>query len=301
MRDSISNTISDERLTNIKEPIRLTYDCIPCAIGSLITLIKKNLVPAEKQPAAMGHLLRYLSDVNFNQSPPALGREMHRMIRQIIENPDPYRQIKAEFNSLMLALYPALKQEVLNAADSFLMALRLAIAGNIIDFGPNHAFDVQETIQKAKSVKLAIDHSARLREDIVKSKKILYLGDNAGEIVMDRLFLETIQHPNVFFAVRGAPIINDVTIEDAHQVGIAQVAKIISNGDDAPGTILDGVSTEFLTLFHEADLIISKGQGNYESLSDSHQKIYFLLMTKCEHVANHVGVHKGDFVVLGRN
>jgi uncharacterized protein with ATP-grasp and redox domains len=301
MRDSISNSIPDERLTNIKEPIRLTYDCIPCAIGSLITLIKKNLVPAEKQPEVMRHLLRYLSEVNFNQSPPALGREMHRMIRQIIQNPDPYRQIKAEFNSMMLALYPALKQEVLNAADPYLMALRLAIAGNIIDFGPNHAFDVQETIQKAKSVKLAIDHSARLREDIAKSKKILYLGDNAGEIVMDRLFLETIQHPNVFFAVRGAPIINDVTIEDAHQVGIAQVAKIISNGDDAPGTILDSVSTEFLTLFHEADLIIAKGQGNYESLSDCHQKIYFLLMIKCEHVANHVGVHKGDFVVLGRN
>ncbi len=301
MRDSYSSITSDKQLSKIKKPIQLTYDCIPCAIGSLITLIKKGLVPIEKQPEVMSHLLEYLSEVNYNQSPPALGREMHRMIRHIIDNPDPYRQIKAEFNAMMLAMYPALKQEVLTAPEPFFMALRLAIAGNIIDFGPNHTFNVHETIQKAKSVELAIDHSTQLREDITNSEKILYLGDNAGEIVMDRLLIETIQHPNVFFAVRGKPIINDVTTEDAYQVGMDQVAKIISNGDDTPGTLLENVSPEFRKRFQEADLIIAKGQGNYESLSDCDRKIYFLLMTKCEHVANHVGVHKGDFIVFGRN
>lgn len=277
--------------------IKLTYDCIPCAIGSLITLFKKGLVTTQKQEPTMRALLDYLSKIDYNQSPPKLGREMHRIIRQVLQNPDPYYDIKQQFNRLMLDYYPDLKKLVNEADNPFQMALRLAIAGNIIDYGPNHLFDINQTLERAKSIVLAIDDSESLRQSISQAKMLLYLGDNAGEIVMDRIFLETIQHPNVYFAVRGAPIINDALMEDAELVGIDKLARVITNGDDAPGTILESSSAEFKRIFERSDLIISKGQGNYEGLNSVDRNIFFILMTKCDHVANHLGVKKGDFVV----
>jgi len=282
-------------------PLKVTYDCIPCAIGSIITLFKKGLVADEKQEPAMRALLDYLSKIDYNQSPPLLGQQMHRIIRTVLKNPDPYYEIKQRFNRLMLDYYSELTKLVEQAGDPFQMALRLAIAGNVIDFGPNQPFDITKTLEQAKSIVLAIDDSKSLQKSIDRAKTLLYLGDNAGEIVMDRIFLETIEHPNIYFAVRGAPIINDATIEDAQLVGIDKMAKVISNGDDAPGTILENTSDEFRGIFHKADLIISKGQGNYEGLNGCRENIYFILMAKCEHVANHLGVRKGDFLVKKNN
>jgi uncharacterized protein with ATP-grasp and redox domains len=133
---------------------------------------------------------------------------------------------------------------------------------------------------------------------MINAKNILYLGDNAGEIVMDKLFLETIKHQNVYYAVRGMPVINDVTIEDAKYVGIDKFAKIISNGYDSPSTILDKCSEEFINIYNKADLIISKGQGNLEGLINvKNEKIFFLLMVKCGVIGDELGVKKGDFVV----
>jgi uncharacterized protein with ATP-grasp and redox domains len=277
--------------------IKVTYDCLPCAIGSLITLFKKGLVTKEKQEQTMRALLDYLSKIDYNQSPPKLGREMHRIIRQVLNNPDPYYDIKQKFNRLMLDYYPDLKKSVDEADSPFQMALRLAIAGNVIDFGPNQPFNINKTLERAKSIVLKIDDSKTLQASILQAKTLLYLGDNAGEIVMDQIFLETINHPNVYFAVRGAPIINDALIEDAELVGIDKIAHLLTNGDDAPGTILENTSTEFMDIFEQADLVISKGQGNYEGLNSINNNIYFILMTKCDHVANHLGVRKGDFVV----
>jgi len=277
--------------------LKVTYDCIPCAIGSLITLFKQGLVAEEKQEPAMRALLEYLSKIDYKQSPPLLGQQMHRIIRDVLGNSDPYFEIKQRFNWLMLDFYPNLKKLVDEAGDPFQMALRLAIAGNVIDFGPNQPFDITKTLEQAKSIVLTIDDSKSLQTSIARSKILLYIGDNAGEIVMDRIFLETIQHQNLYFAVRGAPIINDATIEDAQLVGIDKMAKVISNGDDAPGTILENTSDEFRKIFDMADLIISKGQGNYEGLNGCQRNIFFILMVKCDHIANHLGVRKGDFLV----
>jgi damage-control phosphatase, subfamily I len=286
------------RVTKINnKPLKVSYGCIPCAIGSLINLFNKVLIPSTEQEVTMRSVLKYLSDVDINQSPPALGKDMHRLIRQVLDDPDPYKRLKIEFNSLMLKYYPKLRKKIDNVSDPFDLAVRLAIAGNVIDFGPNNSFDVNDTLKKAEYVTIAPEQIQELKKSISNAETLLYLGDNAGEIVLDRLFLETINHPNVSFAVRGGPIINDVTTEDAEQIGIDNIATIISNGDNAPGTILKNVTPQFLDIFNRADLIIAKGQGNYESLSGLDKNIYFLLMVKCDHVANHLGVNKGDFLV----
>lgn len=140
--------------------------------------------------------------------------------------------------------------------------------------------------------------SSELKEALSTAKTVLYLGDNAGEIVLDKLFIETLMHPNLYFAVRGAPVINDATLDDAQYVGIDAVADVISNGYDAPSTIVDRCSPQFQELFNKADVIISKGQGNLEGLLEKTDKqVYFLLMVKCDVIAEALGVKKGDFVV----
>jgi uncharacterized protein with ATP-grasp and redox domains len=285
--------------TGRRGSLRVTYDCVPCAIGSLVTLFRKGVVPTEKQEPALRALLTYFSRFDFGQSPPQMGREMHRLIRDVLDDPDPYAEIKRRFNRRMLERYPDLKRQVEGAREPFSLALRLAIAGNIIDFGPNRPFDIDAALERARSLPLAVDRSGSLGSAIRRSKTLLYLGDNAGEIVMDRILLETIGHPNAYFGVRGSPVINDATVDDAEAVGIDRIARVISSGDDAPGTILEAVSPEFREVFDRADLVIAKGQGNFEGLSGIDKTIYYLLMAKCDHVAAHLGVRKGDLVVAG--
>jgi uncharacterized protein with ATP-grasp and redox domains len=179
------------------------------------------------------------------------------------------------------------------------MALRLAIAADVIDFGPEHQLDFMETINRAVHAEFAIDDSHALRKDLEKAKSVLYIGDNCGEIVLDKLFLKIIRHPNVCFVVRGSPILNDATVADAALVKMEEVAKVITTGDDAPGVVWETASDEFKRHWHQADVIIAKGQGNLEGLMEISQNIYFLLITKCDVIAKHIGVKVGDFVVMG--
>ena len=192
-----------------------------------------------------------------------------------------------------------MKEKILQAENPLDVAIRLAIAGNIMDSAISDTYDIKKTIDRTLNSCFAIDHSDYLKQDLLKAKKVLYIGDNAGEIVFDKLFIETIMHPNLYFSVRGAPIINDATMKDAEYIGMGKVADVISNGYDAPSTILEHCSEEFRTIFDEADVVISKGQGNLEGLlGNTSKNIYYLLMVKCDVIANALHVKKGDFVVL---
>ncbi len=145
---------------------------------------------------------------------------------------------------------------------------------------------------------LAIDHSPQLRVDLEKADSLLYIGDNCGEIVLDKLFLSLLDVPIKYFAVRESPIINDVTFEDAILTGIDKVAKVITTGDNSPGAVWESTSEQFKTVFNNADVIISKGQGNLEGLMDvTHDSLYFLLVTKCDLIAKRVGTKKEEFIV----
>jgi uncharacterized protein with ATP-grasp and redox domains len=231
-------------------------------------------------------------------SAPELSREAHAILRKHTNVPDPFATEKKQSNDLVLAMYPELKARILNSDDPFNTALRLAIAGNIIDFAVNSSFNLNETIERVLKVGFAIDDSLKLKEALSKGNTVLYLGDNAGEIVFDKLFIEHIMHPNLYYAVRGKNVINDATIEDARYIKMDEVADVISNGDDAPSTILNYCSPEFNELFDRADVIVSKGQGNLEGLLGKTKKpVFYLLMAKCDFIANALMVKKGDFVV----
>jgi uncharacterized protein with ATP-grasp and redox domains len=161
---------------------------------------------------------------------------------------------------------------------------------------------LKNIINEVLTADFAIDDSQELENRIKCSKTILFLGDNAGEIVFDKLLIETINHPNVYYAVRGKPVINDVTVDDASYVGIDKIAKVISNGYDAPSTIIEKASKEFKRIYNDADLIISKGQGNLEGLiNNTRNDLYFLLMVKCDVIARLLGVKKGDYIAKKNN
>ncbi len=235
-------------------------------------------------------------------SVPAFSRELHSLLREYTRNPDPYKEVKRQSNDLALHMYPDLKKRVRESGNPFETALRLAIAGNIIDYGISDHFDIPGTLDKVLHSDFAINHSEELKQTLSKAGSVLYLGDNCGEIVFDKLFIETLKHPNLCFAVRGAPVINDVTQEDAHYTGMDEVARIISNGHDAPSTLLEHCSSEFLEVFNKTDVIISKGQGNLEGLLENtaDKEVFFLLMVKCDVIADILGVSKGSFVVCNQ-
>ncbi len=278
------------------------YRCFFCFARAFEKLLEKEqLTIAEKNSFTRGMTMLY-SKSQEDFSAPAFSRELHQVLKLYSKNCDPYVDIKKQTYDLVLSLYPTLKQLVFESENPFDTAVRLAIAGNIIDFAVGDQHNLEATIEKVLKSDFAINHSFELKEALSTAKKVLYLGDNAGEIVLDKLFIETIMHPNLHFAVRGAPVINDVTLDDARYVGMDRVADVIQNGYDAPSTILDKCSNEFQKQFYDADVIISKGQGNLEGLLNKTDKqIFFLLMVKCDVIAEALSVKKGDFVVMKNN
>ncbi len=231
-------------------------------------------------------------------SSPIIQRELNRIFCQIIDNFDLFSEEKELSNRVALKLYDEWKPKVLSSENPFDTALRLAVAGNIMDYGANNSFHISQTIERVMNASFAINDADLLKSRIAEAGTILYLGDNAGEIVFDKLFIETIMHNKVFYAVKGAPIINDATMNDAKLVNMESVANVISNGYNAPSTVLNKCSKEFLEIYNSANLIISKGQGNFEGLMNENDKrIFFLLMVKCDVIAEILNVVKGSFVV----
>lgn len=235
-------------------------------------------------------------------SAPLIQRNLNKTFCRILNIDDPFKEEKEESNRVALELYDNWKPKVIESENPFNLALRLAIAGNIMDYGASDSFDIHKTIDRVIASDFAVDNSEMLRQQLLKASKVLYLGDNAGEIVFDRLFIETIMHGNISFAVKGAPVLNDVTMDDSVQVGMHYAADVITNGYDAPSTILERCNREFQEDFRSADLIISKGQGNLEGLlCESDPRIFFLLMVKCDLIAETLGVKKGDFVISNQH
>lgn len=259
----------------------------------------KYEVAGQKRNQLVSSMMKEIAAIDLNNSySPEITRNIIEQLKKNSKVADPYQKEKEESNHEMLEHYHEFKRMVEVSKNPFETALRLAIAGNIIDFGPGHDFDIWETIEQVMTSDFSIDDSKKLQEAIKNAKSILYLGDNCGEIVLDKLFLETIHHPNVIFAVRHSAVLNDVTMKEAADVGIPEVAKVISNGDDAPSTLLHRVSAEFKAIYDSADLIISKGMGNFEGLMDENDpRLFYLLMIKCHVIGEKIGAKKGEFVV----
>jgi len=279
--------------------MKTTYDCIPCFIRQTLDAVRLATSDEKIHEQVLRGVLDAASKMNLNQSPPMMGQYIHKLIRDLSGHRDPYKKIKDRFNNFALTLYPELKQRIQSSSDPMDTAVRMAIAGNIIDFGVNAELDrsvISDTIEQALSAQV-FGNIDVLCASIDSADHILYLGDNCGEIVFDRLLIEQLPAHKVTFVVRGGPIINDATMEDARKTGMTELVTVMDNGSNIPGTVLEECSKEFRECFAHADLIIAKGQGNYETLSGSKKNIFFLLKAKCPVISGHMGCEPGSFIV----
>lgn len=275
-----------------------TYlDCIPCFFKQALFAARAATSDENKIKQVMERLGGFLPDLPLDSPPPETARFVYGAVREITGVSDPFKAYKERSIETALQLYPALKSAIRSSRDPLRTAVGIAIAGNVIDFGAHQRFDLEtEVANVLAGMELAIDHYESFNRRLEGARTVLYLGDNAGETVFDRLLMETFRKDTVY-AVRDVPIINDATIEEAVKSGIDGTARIVSSGCDAPGTILGRCSREFLTLYRDADVVVSKGQGNLESLSEEKRGIFFLLKVKCPIAARHLGTRQGGMVL----
>jgi len=237
-----------------------------------------------------------IKKVSLHNTPAETGSIVYKLVKSITGVTDPYKQIKADSIKEALALYPKLEKYIDESDDKLLTAIRIAISGNVVDFGVNKKFSLEADLDKIINQEFAIFDYDEFKRQLKKSNSVLYIADNAGESVFDRILIEQLGVP-VTYVVREIPVINDVTYQDAVDSGIDAVAEIISSGTTAPGTIMELCTDDFIKRFESADMIISKGQGNFEGLSNVNQQVFFLLKAKCHIIAKHIGVNEDDIVL----
>lgn len=280
--------------------MKTRLDCLPCFVRQTLDASRQVSDDPAFHEQAVRELFRDLADADLTQSPPVLAQKLHRRLREQTGIADPYIEQKRAHNELALHLQPALRKDVETSNDPLISAAHFAIAGNIIDLGVKSGLteaDVLHSIEHAAEEPLEGDLDA-FRSAVEKADNILYLADNAGEIVFDRLLIEQLGPERVILAVRGAPILNDALEEDARAAGLHEIVPILGNGADVPGTDIEQCSNEFRTAFAAADLIISKGQGNFETLNSNSRRIFFLFKVKCPMVAEASGRPLGAHVLM---
>ena len=282
--------------------MKVHLDCIPCFQRQALQALRFVTNDVEVQERILRLIIAKLENMDWTTTPPEMAHIVHSTIREECGVEDPYKDIKKSYNDIVLSLYPEIKRSVEDSEEPLITAVRVAIAGNIIDFGANPEFDLNKTISEVLEKDFAIFDYEELITILENANTMAYLADNTGEIVFDKILLETIldryKIDKILFTVKGAPIINDATIDDAEYVGIDKLpgVEFVKVGIGRPGSGIERSSKEFHNILGSADLVISKGQGNYEALSE-YSGIFFLLMAKCPVIANDLDVKIGDIIL----
>lgn len=294
----------------IKGAMKTYLDCIPCFFKQAIEAAGFAGAGQRTQKKILNEIAKVIPKISLDASPPEMGRIIYGAVERHTRKKDPFKKVKDKSNRLALKLYPALKKKVSRSRDRLLTAVELAIAGNIIDYGVKNTLNVKKEIQKIlytehetiKREGKGLFNYSKFKHILKKANTILYIGDNAGETVFDRILIEEIKNQykdkRIIYAVKGRPIINDALLKDAYQCGIDKVAEVVSTGLGIPGTKLELSTKRFRKIFEEADMIISKGQGNFESLSEQKKPVCFLFMAKCHVVTKDLKCKLRDVILL---
>ena len=281
--------------------MKATNACLPCMISQAYnTAILCSDDPVVQKRLLDAALARY-AGLELNDTPAVLSQIAYELCRELSGCEDPYLPAKRECNAAALKLYPSLKERLRRSADPLRDALLLAVAGNVIDMGIAVEYDLVEDIVKQIERGFDLDQLDAFRAALASAKRILYLGDNAGEIVFDRLLIETIGPERVTFVVKAGPIVNDAMWADAEQVGLTNVVRVIDSGSNYFGFPWEHVSEAAREEFRAADLVISKGHANFESVTElaaEAAKTWYLLKVKCKEVARQIGTPNGSIVLL---
>lgn len=279
--------------------LKSRLECIVCLARQSHEAILAATPDPQLRETVLRETLELLARMDWQVSPPALAQAIQRRIRDLTHNPDPYLALKAQLNQLAEQCYSRWRARFRKRFNPLEAAVRLAIVGNLLDVAAKTALTEQTMVGALKGALTAplVGSMSTFSDAIRRARQILFLADNAGEIVFDRDLLAQLPIGICTVVVRGAPVLNDATLVDARLSGLAELCDLSSNGSDAPGTLLEDCSPQFKKLFQEADLIIAKGQGNYESLAGLEKNIFFLLKVKCPAVAESLQCPCGSLVL----
>lgn len=285
--------------------MKISLDCFPCFLRQALEASRISGADENEQKKVLNSIMSTLLNVSQDITPPQIGWLIHSTIREITGNLDPYKEIKSFHNDQVMKIESDLNKLINESYEPVVDALRLAGTGNLIDMGPERQWTDIRTIFQGFSSKNTdfFDHPS-FEQSLKNAGTLLYIGDNAGEIVLDKILITVFLREttvDITYAVRGKPIINDATMEDAQFVGMTDIVRVIDTGADFPGVVLESCSEAFLDYYHNADIILAKGQGNYESLSDELKNIFFLLQAKCPVIAEKIGCQVGDLVLKNGN
>jgi hypothetical protein len=285
--------------------MKCTIDCVHCYLKQAVSCMTHAGVDVDTQHENIYRLMDYVKSFDRELSPAYNSSLVVLKTCELIGEPDPYRKAKQESNDMALGLYPELV-EMLEKSDNRLKdALKICVAGNIIDLGINRGYDVDAALKHSIEAGFSVDHTERFAEMLENTDEILFLADNAGEIVFDRLLVEELNRmgKRVVYAVKAGPVLNDSTLEDTAYTGMDKVAEIVTNGSNFLGTCMTEVSDELKERFEKARLVIAKGQANFETLENEASakgKVFFMLKIKCEEVGKVAGASFGDVVFFKR-
>ena len=279
--------------------MKATLGCIPCFVKQGLSAIRLSTDDPALQQKILDEILRRVQGLSLDATPARLSHAVYAVVREMTGIADPFEQAKHETNQRALALLPGLRRRIAASPDPLYAAIKIALTGNVVDLGIGHAFDIERDVEGALAAELTVDDYAGFRGALKNARRILYLCDNSGEIAFDRLLIEDLRaRCEVTASVKSGPIINDATLRDAEEVGLISLVRVIGTGSDYIGIDRDHCSAEFAEAFRAADLVLAKGQGNFETLDGAPGEIFFLLKVKCPEVAREIGVREGAAVFL---
>lgn len=268
--------------------IRLNSACIQCMMEKHLCNYDQEMEESKKLEY-MHRMVKVVADADMTESAPVITGRILKLQDEMFGKRIDYVPVKQKFNGMMLLEEENIWEKILSAKDPLRMAVQYAMTGNYIDFGTMSEITgkkLHELLEEADQIVLDEQEFSRLKDDLEHGTKLTYLTDNCGEVVLDKLVMRTIQrlYPKLQLTavVRGAQALNDATMEDAQEVGLTQQVRVIGNGTDITGTELDQISEEARQSIEEADVIISKGQGNFETLQGCGKNIYYMFLCKCQ-------------------
>ncbi len=277
--------------------MKATLDCLECVAKQALRAARIASDDTDIQRRILDETLARIPKMDTNDSPAALSMTAYQLAASISGKADPYAELKRAQNEVAMSLEDKMRERVRTSDDPLVTALHLAAAGNVIDLGilDSHEIDIETVIEEVLHERFSVDHTETLKEALASCDDLLYLLDNAGEIVFDKLLIEELQKiTTVTAVVKGAPMLNDVVREDADLVGLSSVCAVIDNGGAFIGSPLEQVPQSFLDRMAAADVIIGKGQGNYETIDEFDGNVFLILRAKCEIIARHMGVKFGQ-------
>ena len=275
--------------------------CVTCIINQSARVADAINADEKLQKELISTVEQMSRSFSFSKTPPQIAADVYEKMAQIAHKDDLYDEVKELSTQKALSFVPFLKERLVKSEDKLLTATKIAVAGNVIDLAAEVTFDLQEELLKIFEIDFAHDDFGRLKKKLSNAASVLVIGDNVGEHIFDYVFIQTLQelYPNavVSYMVRGVPIINDVTLKEAKEAGFDKLCNLVDSGVNTPGFDYTRATDAAKELYDSADVVISKGMGNFESLSPTHREdVYFLLKVKCNVVANFLGKEVGDII-----